>query len=120
VEQKLLTLSSPPDISGVRVTRSLVLYACFVDRCLSFYIFFFWPLCCLFFDIRILIIPLVSSNSSCYKSSTTGATREQELPTLPEYLSSCPVISWVRVVLSVHRFTAFDYSKIFCSFYSLK
>jgi len=27
-------------ISGVRVTRSLVLYVCFVDRCLSF---FFWP-----------------------------------------------------------------------------
>ena len=29
--------------------------------------FFFWPLCCLFFfDIRILITPLVSSNSSFY------------------------------------------------------
>jgi hypothetical protein len=26
--------------------------------------FFFWPLCCLFFDIRILITPLLSSNSS--------------------------------------------------------
>ena len=26
--------------------------------------FFFWPLCCLFFNIWILIIPLVSSNSS--------------------------------------------------------
>ena len=25
-------LSSPPDFSGVRVTRSLVLYVCFVDR----------------------------------------------------------------------------------------
>ena len=24
----------------------------------------YWPLCCLFFDIRILISPLVSSNSS--------------------------------------------------------
>jgi hypothetical protein len=39
VEQELLTvpehLSSPPVFSGVRVTRSLVLYACFVDRCLS-------------------------------------------------------------------------------------
>jgi len=35
--------------SGVRVTRSLVLYACFVDHCLSFLYFFFWPLCCLFF-----------------------------------------------------------------------
>ena len=49
--------------SGVRVTRSLVLSVCFVDRCLSF---FFCPLCCLsYFDMRILITPLVSSNSSC-------------------------------------------------------
>jgi hypothetical protein len=29
-------LSSPPVLSGVRVTRSLVLCVCFVDRCLSF------------------------------------------------------------------------------------
>jgi hypothetical protein len=29
-------LSSPPVLSGVRVTRSLVLYVCFVDHCLSF------------------------------------------------------------------------------------
>jgi hypothetical protein len=39
---------------------------CFVDRCLSFLYFFFWSLCCLFFfDLQILITPLVSSNSSC-------------------------------------------------------
>ena len=40
VEHKLLTLpehlSSPPVFSGVRVTRSLVLYVCFIDRYLSF------------------------------------------------------------------------------------
>jgi hypothetical protein len=31
----------------------------FVDRCLSFCLFFFWPLCCLsFFDLRILITSL--------------------------------------------------------------
>jgi len=40
VEQELLTLpghlSSPPVFSGVRVSRSLVLYVCFVDLCLSF------------------------------------------------------------------------------------
>ena len=41
VEQEMLTLpehlSSPlVFFSGVRVTRSLVLYVCFVDRCLSF------------------------------------------------------------------------------------
>ena len=51
-----------PVFSGVRVTRSLALCVCFVDRCLSF---IFWPLCCLFFfDLRILITPLVYSNSS--------------------------------------------------------
>ena len=45
VEQELLTLpehlSSPPVFSMVRVTRSLVLYVCFVDRCLSFCTFSF-------------------------------------------------------------------------------
>jgi hypothetical protein len=45
VEQELLTLpehlSSPPIFSEVRVTRSLVLYVCFVDRCLSFCTFSF-------------------------------------------------------------------------------
>ena len=45
VEQELLTLpkhlSSPPVFSGVRVTRSLVLYVCFPDRCLSFCAFSF-------------------------------------------------------------------------------
>ena len=65
VEQELPTLpehlSSPPSFRGVRITRSLVLCVCLVDRWLSF---FFWPLCCLFFDIRIRITPLVSSNSS--------------------------------------------------------
>jgi hypothetical protein len=51
-----------PVFSGFRVTRSLALCVCFVDRCLSF---FFWPLCCLFFfDLRILITPLVYSSSS--------------------------------------------------------
>jgi len=30
-------LSSPPVFGGVRVTRALVFYACFVDRCLSFF-----------------------------------------------------------------------------------
>jgi hypothetical protein len=34
--------------------------------------FFFWPLCCLFFfDIRILIAPFVSSNSSSHFKTTT-------------------------------------------------
>jgi hypothetical protein len=45
VKQELLTLpehmSSPPVFSGVRVTRSLVLYVCFLVRCLSFCTFSF-------------------------------------------------------------------------------
>jgi hypothetical protein len=45
MEQELLTLpghlSSPPVLSGVLVTRSLVLCVCFVDRCLSFCTFSF-------------------------------------------------------------------------------
>jgi hypothetical protein len=62
VEQELLSLpehlSSFPVFSGVRFTPSLVLCACPFEP-------FLWPLCCLFFfDIRILITPLVSSNSS--------------------------------------------------------
>jgi hypothetical protein len=66
-EQELLTLpehmSSPPLFSGVRVTRS---FMCMFCRSLSVLLyFFFWPLCCLFFfDIRILITPLVTSYSS--------------------------------------------------------
>jgi hypothetical protein len=57
-----------PGFSGVRVTRSLVLYVYFVDRCLSF---FFWPLCCLFFfDMQILIAPLVYSNSANENSTS--------------------------------------------------
>ena len=45
VKQELFTLpehpSSPPVFSGVRVTRSLVLCVCFVDRCLSICTFSF-------------------------------------------------------------------------------
>jgi hypothetical protein len=37
--QVLDDLGSPPVFNGFRVTRSLVLYVCFVDRCLSVCIF---------------------------------------------------------------------------------
>ena len=61
-------LSSPLIFSGVRVTRVLVLCVCFVDRCLSFCIFFCLAIvlsvCLRFFDLRILGTPLLSSNSS--------------------------------------------------------
>ena len=45
VEQELLAfpkhMSSAPDLSGVRVIRSVVLSVYFVDRCLSFCTFSF-------------------------------------------------------------------------------
>ena len=60
-------LSSPPILSGVRVvTRSLLVCVMF---CRSFFVllsFFIWSLFCLSFDLRILIIPLISSNSSYF------------------------------------------------------
>ena len=60
-------LSSPPVFSGVHVTRSLVLCVCFVDRCLSFCTFFFWPLWCLFFfDIRLWLPPFGIFKLSLY------------------------------------------------------
>jgi hypothetical protein len=55
-------LSSSPVFSWVRVTRSLDM--CMFCRSLFvlLYLFFFWSLCCqFFFDIQILIAPLVSS-----------------------------------------------------------
>ena len=57
---------APSVFSGVHLTRSVVLYA----FCLSLFVLlylFFWPLYSLyFFDIRILITPLFSSNYSCH------------------------------------------------------
>ena len=68
VEQELLTLpehlSSPLVLVGF-VLLSLQFYVYVLQIVVLLYIFF-WPLCCLFFfDIRILITRLVSSNSSC-------------------------------------------------------
>ena len=69
VEHELLTLpdhlSSPPVFRAVRVTRSLVLCVMFCRSLFVLLFFYFWPLCCpSFFDLWIMITPLVSSNSS--------------------------------------------------------
>ena len=68
VEQELPTLlehlSSPPVLSGVHVTRSLVLCVCVVDCCLSLCTFSFGYCHLFFFDIPILVMPLISSSSS--------------------------------------------------------
>ena len=52
---------------------SIFSFICMFCRSLFVLLYFlFWPLCCLFvFDIRILIAPLVSSNSS-YASASGG------------------------------------------------
>ena len=70
VEQELLTLpehlSSSPVFSGARVTRSLVLCVIFCRSLFLLLSYFFWSLCGMsFFDLRILMTPLVSSNSFC-------------------------------------------------------
>ena len=59
-------MHSPQSVfSGVRVTRSLLLCVLFCRSLFVLLSFFFWPWCCLsFFDLRILITHLVSSNSS--------------------------------------------------------
>jgi hypothetical protein len=60
VEQELLTfpehLSSSPVFSEFRVTRFLVLYVCFVDRCLSF---------CTYFLAIVLSVLLRYTDSDC-------------------------------------------------------
>ena len=71
MEQELLSLpehlSSPPGFSGVRVTRSLVLFVLFCRSLFGLLYFFIWPLFYLLFsDLRILITLLVSSNSSVF------------------------------------------------------
>ena len=67
MEQELPTfpehMSSPPVFGVARVTRSLVLCVCFVDRCLYFCTFFWGGGGESFLDLRIPITPLISSNS---------------------------------------------------------
>ena len=68
VEQELLTI--PEHLSSPRVLVgscfSIISFICMSCRSLFVLLcFLFWPLCCLFFfDLRILITTLVSSNSS--------------------------------------------------------
>jgi hypothetical protein len=64
VEQELLTITeylSSPFFSGVHVTRSIVFCVMFCRSSFVLLSFFFFSLCRLFFDLRIMIIPLVSS-----------------------------------------------------------
>ena len=97
VEQELLTipenLSSPPVFSGVRVTRSLVLYVCFVDRCLSF---------CTFLLAIVLSVLLRYTDSHC-----PFGIFKTLLMVLNAIFNNILVISWRSVVsleeTEVHR-----------------
>ena len=60
-----------PIFSGVRVARSLVFCVMFRRSLFVRLSFYIWTLCCLSFDIRLLITPLVSSNSSCVFDSSS-------------------------------------------------
>ena len=69
------------------------IFSCMRMFCRSLFVLlyiFFWSLCCLFFfDIRILITPLVSSNSSCYATA--------HIQTLKTHLIGCLVIWYYNV-----------------------
>ena len=83
-----------PVFGGVRVLY-LSCMCMFCRSLLVFLYFFFLPFCCLFFDIRILITTLISSNRVCNKINTTGATRGAGTA----YPSGAPKIILVGLVL---------------------
>jgi hypothetical protein len=94
MEQKLITLSEHPSSSPVCVAQSLVFCVVFCRSLFFPFALFtfghcvvcssfghcgvcssvFWPLWCLFFYIRILISPLVSSNHSCKLHGVVGTS----------------------------------------------
>ena len=118
LKQELPTLpehmSSLPVFSGVRVTRSLVLCVCFVDHCLTCF-FFSWPLCCLFFDLQILITPVVSSNSSprwefwVHKISVTPTLLLMFLYQARKENGNVYVCRWYRFILCLSFFNIHVY-----------
>ena len=93
-------------ISGVRVTRSLVLCVCFVDRCLSFCSFSFWLLCCLsFFDLRILItLWYLQTLLWAYKTSRSALLFIELLVPGQESERACMCVLGVSIVASFYDF----------------
>ena len=68
--------------------------------CISLFVLFRWPLCCLFFDIWIMITPLVSSSSSYKMLNTVVDDISQALFKLYSKMS-ISLISVVRVTRSL-------------------
>jgi hypothetical protein len=96
--------------SGVCVTQSLVLWVMFCKSLFGLLSFFFWPLCCLSFDLRILITPLVSSNSSIYETGDSSSHNEKHLFPFSVCLN-------VRVVPSLCSFVLFYSVFVYCIFF---
>ena len=110
VEQELLNLpehlSSSPVFSGV---RSYSIFSFIYMFCRSLFVLlngFLWSLCCLFFDIRILIAPLESSNSSWMYPSILFIYSPFLLyiSFLCTYCCFIIVLTWKRLVRQ-HHFT---------------
>jgi hypothetical protein len=106
---------------------------------------FFWPLCCLFFfDIRILITPLVSSNSSSgtwshdhiyvhnpvllfsivtltyhqnfksYKMGVTSGTGNAHLSWEPKFTPVFVGFVFHNLLSFVHNYLSFDHCTMYC------
>jgi hypothetical protein len=94
----------------VRVDQSLVFLTV-----VCLFIFFFWPLCCLsFFDLRLLISFLISSNLSWNIS-------ESLVFCVLFYRSLFVLLSFflLAIVLSVLRFTGFGIFKLFLKYFRI-
>ena len=78
---------------GQNIISNLSIFSFKCMFCRSMFVllsFFFWSLCCLFFfDTQILIIPLVSSNSSCPLFSSSNSS----CPLFSSSNPSCPLFS---------------------------
>jgi len=57
-------LDFTPVVCGVRIVRSLIFCVMFCRPLLVYLSFMFSSLCCLFFDLWVLVIPLISLNLS--------------------------------------------------------
>ena len=95
MEQELPTLPVHSDFSGVRVVRSLRLCVMFLYRCLSF-----WPLCCLSFELQLLITLLVSFGRCVVCPSSYSFL-------LPFWYLLAVVMSVLRVTASYYPFGIF-------------
>ena len=101
-------MSLPPVFSGVRVTRSSILYLCFVDHCLSFCTFYFGHCVVCFssiydsdyhFDIFELFFSPTFTGFDYMSNTVRMSYKKQELLTLHEHLST--LVGSVLIILSV-------------------